>query len=140
MPKPEQPLLPIALGLRDLGRRASNRLMQIYWEVVGDGKQDAVAEAIGISPAMLSMAKRSQRTPDMRWLPPTLPFDHERKILRHLAWESHCRVEPIDPFDDADFRKAAKEELAEAGGIGEQLLQRILERAQQVAAEKAQSR
>jgi hypothetical protein len=117
MPKaPEQPDLPIALGIRDLGKRAGSRLLQIIREVVRDsGKQESAARDIGISPEMLSQALRSQRTFNVEWLPTLLRYDHERKILNYLAWEAHCRVIAVEPLTKAEKYELLVAELKRGG-------------------------
>jgi hypothetical protein len=95
----EQPSLPIALGIRDLGKRAGLRLMAIVREVVRDsGKQESVATDLGVSPELLSQSLRSQRSFHAEWLPAILRYDHDRKILGYLAWESGCRISVIEPL------------------------------------------
>jgi hypothetical protein len=135
----DQPMLPIALGLRELGHRAGVRLLKIVRELVQSNpdKQETIAKAMGISETLLSLALKGQRAFHLEWLPALLPFDHEHKILRHLAWECGCRVTPVDPFTDADYRAATETVLVDAGPLGEQLRQQILEAAQQVAQERA---
>ena len=138
MGQQQQRTLPISLGIREAGRRAGNRLMEVIREVVREeGKQEAVARILGISPELLSQALRSQRTFHADWLPALFAVDHEFKILKHLAWQAHCRVIPVDPFTDADRVKATEEVLREDGRYGESVRQRILERAQQIAEERS---
>ena len=116
MPKPEQPDLPIALGIRDLGKRAGTRLLAIIREIVRDsGKQQSCAADLGISPELLSQALRSQRTFNVEWLPALLRYDHERKILGYLAWESHCRVTQVDPLTKAEKYELLIAELKKGG-------------------------
>lgn len=92
-----QPDLPIALGIRDLGKKAGTRLMAIIREVVREsGKQESAASDIGVSPELLSQALRSQRAFHVEWLPALLRYDHDRKILGYLAWQASCRVQPIE--------------------------------------------
>ena len=73
MRKAEQTELPIALGIRDLGKRAGHRLLAFIREVVREsGKQESAAAELGISPELLSQALRSQRTFNVEWLPALL--------------------------------------------------------------------
>jgi hypothetical protein len=100
MPKPEQPSLPISLGIRDLQKRAGSRLLAIVREVTRvAGKQEAIAKDLGISDSHLSQAlKGDGKNFSVEWLPALLRYDHERKILKYLAWEANCRIEPIEPL------------------------------------------
>lgn len=114
--QPEQPDLPIALGIRDLGKRAGARLLAIVREVVREsGKQESAAREIGISPELFSQALRSQRTFNVEWLPTLLRYDHDRKILGYLAWEAHCRVTPVEPLSKAEKYERLVEELKRGG-------------------------
>lgn len=116
MPKPDQPDLPIALGIRDLGKRAGSRLMLIIREVVREsGKQESAAADLGISPEMLSQALRSQRTFSVEWLPALLRYDHDRKILGYLAWQANCRVVAVEPLTKAEKFDLLIEELKRGG-------------------------
>lgn len=116
MPKGEQTQLPIALGIRDLGKRAGLRLMVTIREVIrNSGKQECVAGDLGISPELLSQALNSQRAFHASWIPPLLRYDHERKILGYLAWESGCRVSVIEPLTDAEKYKLLVQELRRGG-------------------------
>jgi hypothetical protein len=99
VPKPEQPILPMALGIRDLGKRAGSRLLTIVRDVIrASGKQECAAGDLGISPEMLSQALSGQRSFKVDWLPAILRYDHEHKILNYLAWEAGCRVSVIEPL------------------------------------------
>lgn len=126
-----QPALPFVLGLRELQERAGARLLAIVREVVQSNpdKQETIAKAMGVSETLLSLALKSQRAFHLEWLPALLPFDHNLRILRHLAWEAHCKVEPVEVFTDEDYRKAADEVLTDAGELGDLLRERILAKA-----------
>lgn len=114
--QPEQPDLPIALGIRDLGARAGKRLMEIVREVVRDsGKQEAMAREIGISPELFSQALRTQRTFNAEWLPSIQRFDHDHKILAYLAWQANCRVVPVEPLTKGEKYDRLVEELKRSG-------------------------
>lgn len=93
----EQPTLPMALGIRQLGKRAGKRFLALVREVCREGgKQEAIAATIGISPELFSQALNGQRAFHVEWLPAILVFDHQHKILGYLAWQASCRIEPLE--------------------------------------------
>jgi uncharacterized membrane protein YccC len=134
-----QRILPFSLGLRQVGQRAGTGFMEIIREVVREQpKLEWVAKLLGISPELLSHALKSQRAFHAEWVPSLLPVDHGHRLVRYLAYQSHLRVVPVELFNNADWREASESVLREAGQIGDQLRQQILEAAQ-LAAEKRSS-
>lgn len=125
MGKPEQGTLPISLGIRDLGQRAGKRFMTLIREVIrSSGKQECVAADLGISPEMLSQALNAQRSFRAEWIAPLLRYDHERRLVGYLAWESGCRVSVIEPLTEAEKYKLLVAELRRGGADVESLERR----------------
>lgn len=90
--------------------------MSIVRQVVRDnGKQENVAQALGISDALLSQALNTQRTPNMEWMPTLLAFDHQRRIIDYLCWHAQCRAVPIEPLTAAQKYPLLIAELRRSG-------------------------
>jgi hypothetical protein len=125
-PKKQQ-VLPLAYELREVHRRAGQRLLAVIRDVVkAEVKQaDELAITIGIAPSHLSAALHaSGKNFSVEWLPAILEADREHRILRHIAALSEQAIVPARKLSPEERLDLLERELRASGAAGDAILRR----------------